>query len=138
VPAIDTDALKTMIQNQETFFLSLYLPGCSACASFAPVVEELAASDQIPFFSMSLADADLSGTPLDGKAKYTPSAAVFKDGRLMGMLDPNADEDTDYFRNAENLSSWINTMIPFETVTGSAENDTDTCGEACTAFGDLQ
>ena len=138
VPAIDTDTLKTMIQNQETFFLSLYLPGCSACASFAPVVEELAASDQIPFFSMSLADADLSGTPLDGKAKYTPSAAVFKDGRLMGMLDPNADEDTDYFRNAENLSSWINTMIPFETVTGSAENDTDTCGEACTAFGDLQ
>ncbi len=138
VPAIDTDALKTMISNQETFFLSLYLPGCSACASFAPVVEELAASDQIPFFSMSLADADLSGTPLDGKAKYTPSAAVFKDGRLMGMLDPNADEDTDYFRNAENLSSWINTMIPFETVTGSAENDTDTCGEACTAFGDLQ
>ena len=138
VPAIDTGTLKTMIQNQETFFLSLYLPGCSACASFAPVVEELAASDQIPFFSMSLADADLSGTPLDGKAKYTPSAAVFKDGRLMGMLDPNADEDTDYFRNAENLSSWINTMIPFETVTGSAENDTDTCGEACTAFGDLQ
>ena len=138
VPSIDTDTLKTMIRNQETFFLSLYLPGCSACVSFAPVVEELAASDQIPFFSLSLADADLSGTPLDGKAKYTPSAAVFKDGRLMGMLDPNADEDTDYFRNAENLSSWINTMIPFETVTGSAENDTDTCGEACTAFGDLQ
>ncbi len=138
VPVIDTGTLKTMIQNQETFFLSLYLPGCSACASFAPVVEELAESDQIPFFSMSLADADLSGTPLDGKAKYTPSAAVFKDGKLMGMLDPNADEDTDYFRNAENLSAWINTMIPFETVTGSAENDTDTCGEACTAFGDLQ
>ena len=138
VPAIDTGTLKTMIRNQETFFLSLYLPGCSACASFAPVVEELAASDQIPFFSMSLADADLSGTPLDGKAKYTPSAAVFKDGKLMGMLDPNADEDTDYFRNAENLSSWISTMIPFETVKGSAENDTDTCGEACTAFGDLQ
>ena len=138
VPAIDTGTLKTMIRNQETFFLSLYLPGCSACASFAPVVEELAASDQIPFFSMSLADADLSGTPLDGKAKYTPSAAVFKDGKLLGMLDPNADEDTDYFRNAENLSSWISTMIPFETVKGSAENDTDTCGEACTAFGDLQ
>ena len=138
VPSVDTDTLKTMIQNQETFFLSLYLPGCSACASFAPVVEELAASDQIPFFSMSLADADLSGTPLDGKAKYTPSAAVFKDGKLMGMLDPNADEDTDYFRNAENLSAWISTMVPFETVKGSAENDTDTCGEACTAFGDLQ
>ena len=138
VQSVDTDTLKTMIQNQETFFLSLYLPGCSACASFAPVVEELAASDQIPFFSMSLADADLSGTPLDGKAKYTPSAAVFKDGKLMGMLDPNADEDTDYFRNAENLSAWISTMVPFETVKGSAENDTDTCGEACTAFGDLQ
>ena len=138
VKDIDTAQLKTMLADQDTFFLSMYLPGCSACASFAPVVEELAGSDQIPFFSLSLADADLSGTPLDGKAKYTPSAAVFKDGKLMGMLDPNADEDTDSFRNAENLSAWINTMIPFETVTGKAENDTDTCGEACTAFGDLQ
>ena len=137
VPSIDTAQLKDMIAGKETFFLSLYLPGCTACASFAPVVEELAASDQIPFYSLSLADADLSGTPLEGKAKYTPSAALFKNGELMGMLDPNADSDTEYFRNAENLSSWVGTMIPFESVSGEAENDTDTCGEACTAFGDL-
>lgn len=138
VPVIDAAELKEHIEANETFFLSLYIPGCTACASFAPVVSEAAASDQIPFYSMSLLNADLSGTPLDGKVKYTPSAAVFKDGELAGLLDPNADADIPYYKTAEALSEWIAQYVPFESVTGEAENDTETCGDACSAFGDLQ
>ena len=137
VPVIDVADLKDKIASGETFFLSLFLPGCSACASFAPVVAELADSGQVPFYAMSLADTDLSGTPLDGKALYTPAAALFKDGTLAAMLDPTSDDDTEYFKTAEQLSEWVGTYLPFEPVAGTAKNDADTCGEACTAFGDL-
>ena len=43
-------------------------------------------------------------------------------------------EDRAFF---EQLSEWVGSYLPFEPVSGDAKNDADTCGEACTAFGDL-
>ncbi len=137
VKEIDAEGLNELVKNKETFFLSLYVPGCSACASFAPVAEEVAASGQIPFYQMSLIDSGADGTILEDKVNYTPSAALFKDGELQDILDPNSDEDIRYYKTALDLSEWIGTYIEFEPVSGTAENDTENCGNACSAFGDL-
>ena len=132
---INADQLAQMIDRKETFAVSVYLPGCSSCAAFAPVVKEVAASGQVPVYIMSLDDAKENGTVIGEAISYTPSVAVFKDGQLAGWLDASSDADLPHYKNAQSLSEWMGQYIEIDPVTGEADSQIEDCEDACSVLG---
>ncbi|MDO4501017.1 MAG: thioredoxin family protein [Erysipelotrichaceae bacterium] len=124
----DLNSLVELENKRENFLLLVYLNGCSACASFKPVVEEFAKSEQLPIYSISL---ELIKTHIP-EIKYTPSLVVFKEGQMLDYLDAKADEDIDFYRNAYNLSKWISEYFEIDLINGEAENDPSCEENACT------
>ena len=132
---INAEQLNQKIAQQETFAVSVYLPGCSSCAAFAPVVKEVADSGQIPVYTMSLADAKENNTVIGEKVSYTPSIVLFKEGEVQAFLDASADADLPYYKNAENLSGWMGQYIQIDPVKGEAETQMDEdCEDACSVM----
>ena len=130
------EELNELSEKKETFAVSVFLPGCSSCISFAPVVKEVADSNQIPFYAVSWNDAKEAGNEI-GTIQYTPSLAVIRDGKMTAYLDASSDDDLQCYKTAEALSEWMQKYVDIETVKGTAENEMEECEDACTAFGDL-
>lgn len=137
IETVGFDELTAKIKAEETFAIMVYLPGCTSCASFAPVAKEIADSDQIPVYAVNYEDIRDTGDELAKLVKYTPAFVLFEKGKVRGNLDAGRNEDTESFKNAKALSKWIGSYIDFKTVEGTAEGNIEDCGEACTAFGDL-
>ena len=124
----NVNSLHTMIEDKETFLLMIYLSGCTSCAAFKPIVEELAASKQVSIYEISL-DNVKDDYP---EIKYTPAFMVYKDGELLGYLDANKNEDSKYFENVYNLSSWVKQYLDIEIINGEAINNETKCdSNAC-------
>ena len=119
-----------ILNSNDTYALFVYLPGCTSCAGFKPVVEEFAASKQIPVYQISLETVkDIEDFRV---IRFTPSMVLFKDGRMLAWLDANNNEDTKYYQNVENLSTWISEYLGTEIVKGEAVNETECDDNACT------
>lgn len=119
----NVNSLHTMIEDKETFLLMIYLNGCTSCAAFKPIVEELAQSKQVDIYEISL-DNVKDDYP---EIKYTPAFMVYKDGELLDYLDANKNEDSKYFENVYNLSSWVKQYLDIEIVSGEAINNETKC-----------
>lgn len=115
------NTLESMINNKDTFLLLIYLNGCTSCAAFKPIVEELASTKQIDIYSISLEEVKDYYPDI----KYTPAFLVYKDGELLDYLDANNDEDTQYYENLYNLSTFVAKYLDIE-VTSSDTNNTQT------------
>ncbi|MBP3869097.1 MAG: thioredoxin family protein, partial [Solobacterium sp.] len=111
--------------------------GCTSCASFAPVVKEVADSDQIPVYAVNYEEIRDTDSELAELVKYTPAFLLFEKGKVVGNLDAGRSGDTESFKNAKSLSEWIGNYIDFKTVEGTAEGTIEECGQSCTAFGNL-
>ncbi len=126
------NTLHTMIEDKETFLLLIYLNGCTSCAAFKPIVEELANTKQVDIYEISLENVKDDYPEI----KYTPAFMVFKDGELLAYLDANKNEDSMYYENVYNLSSWIKQYLDIEIVSGEAVNNETECdSNACSLNG---
>ena len=134
--SLDEEGLKKLIEQKETFALFVYLPACPSCAAVTPVVKEVADSDQIRFYEISLSQLS-DDSEITKKVKYTPSVVIFKDGELAAFLDSSKDEDFEPFTKAEALSKWMGNYVEMKPVIGSETVKKEDCGNACSAFGDL-
>ncbi|MBR2578490.1 MAG: thioredoxin family protein, partial [Erysipelotrichaceae bacterium] len=120
------------LENSDgTFALLIYLPGCTSCASFKPVVEELAASGQLPVYEISF---DLvKGLDDFADVRYTPSMFLYKEGRPVAFLDAGNKDDVPYYENVKNLSAWAAGYLDIEIIEGEAVNTDTGCDDsACT------
>lgn len=118
------------LNKKEDFVLFVYLKNCSSCASFKPVVEELANSKQIPVYSINL---ELLGQNIEG-LKYTPSLVVYKDGVLLDYLDANSDDDLLYYKDLYNLTTYIKQYLDIEVISGTAINNVESCSDNACSF----
>ena len=121
---LSVDELNQKMKDKETFVLSVYLPGCSACAKFAPVVKEASDTGKAEFFAISLSEEGIEKTFLKENVKYTPAVAVIREGELAAVLDAGSDEDIPRFESSDALLEWIGTYIELN----------EECETACTAF----
>ena len=137
INTLSFDELTNKINTEETFAVMVYLPGCTSCASFAPVVKEVADSDQIPVYAVNYEEIRDTDSELAELVKYTPAFLLFEKGKVVGNLDAGRSDDTESFKNAKSLSEWIGNYIDFKTVEGTAEGTIEECGQSCTAFGNL-
>ena len=135
---LDADTFAEAIKNKETFGVVVYLPGCSSCKSFAPVAIEVAESGQMPIYGLNYQKLKEADAELAELVNYTPAFLLYQEGELIARLDAGRNEDISGFKDAKGLSEWIGSYMEFKTVEGTAESEVEDCGDACTAFGNLQ
>ena len=125
--------LNSLISSKGTFVLYTYLPGCPSCASFTPVINEFARTDQVNVYQMSYNLIKGSGNAVDGLVKYTPTVLVFRDGAVVDMLSPTEDADLDHYKTLESFSSWLSQQLDVDVVTSDTVNDYVGCEADCEA-----
>ena len=106
---INNDDLKKLEEDNKDFVLFVYLPGCSSCAEFKTVLEDFLTENNININYISILDTD--GTSVENKVKFAPSFMVYKDGKVVDLLDSNSDEDLSYFKSAESFKNWLEKYI---------------------------
>ena len=62
-------------------------------------------------YSISILDVD--GTKAE-ELDYAPSFMLYKEGKVVDMLDPASNEDTEYFKDADKFKEWLEEYIYLE------------------------
>jgi uncharacterized protein YcfL len=106
---INSEDLKKLEEDKKDFVLFVYLPGCSSCAEFKVVLEDFLKDNNISINYISILDSE--GTAVEKKVKYAPSFMVYKDGKVVDLLDSNSNEDVSYFKDANDFKNWLENYI---------------------------
>ena len=106
---IELDKLKELIDNKESFIVSVYLPGCSSCAAFKEVLDAFQKEYKLSFYTTQIKYA--KETEIGEKIKYAPSFVVFKEGKVYGYLDAESDKDKAYYESVDKFKEWITKFI---------------------------
>lgn len=122
------DDLNTLVADTENVVLYVYLPGCSSCAEFAPIVGELAKSGEVPTYA--IAYGDLSDVSLRKLIGHAPGVIVFSDGSPVASLSADKDEDMVAYHSLKDLTTWLSKAIGVSVIEGEATADID-CSEGC-------
>ena len=131
----DADALRKMEEENKTFLLYVYLPGCSSCASFKPIVKEFSQANDIDIYAVDLSVIFKDTNSVTERVSYTPSLFVYIDGEVAGYLDPGSDADLPYYQTLEGLSSFVAKYLDVEILKSDTFNEVSDCESACSITG---
>ena len=109
IKEIDLDGLNKLIDDKESFVVSVYLPGCSSCAEFRVVLDEFLKENQLTLYTTQIEYA--KQTEIGQKIKYAPSCVVFKEGKVVAYLDAASDDDEEYYETSANFKEWLTKYI---------------------------
>ncbi|MBQ1899857.1 MAG: hypothetical protein II153_03025 [Erysipelotrichaceae bacterium] len=131
----DADALRKMEEENKTFLLYVYLPGCSSCASFKPIVKEFSQANDIDIYAVDLSVIFKDTNSVTERVSYTPSLFVYIDGEVAGYLDPGSDADLPHYQTLEGLSSFVAKYLDVEILKSDTFNEVSDCESACSITG---
>ncbi len=120
-----------MEEEGKTFLLYVYLPGCSSCASFLPIVKEFKKANEIDMYAVVLSDIFKESNSVSDRLSYTPSIFIYKDGEVLAYLDPASDADLPYYQTLEGLSGWVGQYLDVKTISSDYTSDISDCDSAC-------
>ena len=106
---IDSKRLKELEDNSESFLIMVYTTGCFSCMDFEKVLTEFTEKYNLNILRININDID--DTDLSNKIKYTPSLAIYKEGKVYKYLNADSDKDTKYYKNITNLKEWLDKYI---------------------------
>lgn len=105
------DDLNELENSKKTFPLFVYLSGCPTCADFLPVVQDFTNNKGVKMYSIDLNSIWETTNSITARIKYAPSLFIYKEGEVIAYLNPSSDEDKVYYKNYDELSSWISEAI---------------------------
>ena len=120
-----------MEEENKTFLLYVYLPGCSSCASFKPIVKEFSQANDIDIYAIDLSVIFKDTNSVTERVSYTPSLFVYIDGEVAGYLDPGSDADLPHYQTLEGLSSFVAKYLDVEILKSDTFNEVSDCESAC-------
>lgn len=123
--------LYKLINSKETVAVFVYLPNCSSCAKFLPIVKEFVDNNEIDMYSVSLRDIWYEDNPIKDKVSYTPSMFIFSKGKVLAYLDPGKDSDKQYYETTQGLSNWFNMYIDVNIIKSDLNLNLEDCDLAC-------
>ena len=127
-----TKQLQELENNKETFLLFVYLPSCSSCSKFLPIVEEFAQNnDDVTIYSVSLSDIYKESNSVSDRLSYTPSLFIYVDGEVVSYLDPNSQDDLPAYQTLEGLSSWIANYLDVDISSSDTNSGIEDCDSGC-------
>ena len=107
--SINTNQFEEMIKNKESFVLYTYNFYCILPISCETIFKEFMEENKISFNSLKF--EDLKKTSIYDHVKYAPSIIIFNDGELVTYLDPDSQEDLNYFQDIDEFTKWITSYI---------------------------
>ncbi|MDO4197562.1 MAG: thioredoxin family protein [Erysipelotrichaceae bacterium] len=131
IPITSNEELNKVISENEQVLIHVYLPGCSSCAKFLPIVQEFQKLNGCDIYSVSLRDIWYEDNPIKDKVQYTPSLFCFKNGEVIAYLDPTSDADLDYYKSVVKLSEWASAFMEVKAVTDDVTTDIENCETGC-------
>lgn len=124
----DADGFRKAVGSGDAV-VYVYLPGCSACAEFAPVAAELAGTGQVSTYAVAY--GDLPDASLRLLVGHAPGVIVFSGGEPVASLSADRDDDVPVYRSLETFTGWLSRYLDGVSVTrGEAVADIE-CGEGC-------
>ncbi len=106
---IDGKELNKLEKNSESFLVMVYTTGCFSCMDFEKVLTEFTNEYKLNILRINI--KEIEKTQLKDKIKYTPSLAIYKEGKVYKYLDADSDKDTKYYKNTKNLKEWLDKYI---------------------------
>jgi len=106
---LDLEGLEKLIEDKESFGVFVYLPGCTSCAAFSEVLNDFQKQNTITFYKTQIKYA--KETDIGNKIKYAPSFVIFKEGKIVGYLDAESDEDLPFYETVEKFKEWLTKYI---------------------------
>lgn len=105
VVEITADEFANLVENQDDFVAIMYMTVCPAEFPLSAVAKEYAHNSGATIYSLT--EEEFKQTDLAEIVKYLPSAAVYRDGKLVKYLDAEKDEDMPYYKTAEAFGEWV-------------------------------
>ena len=109
---IDSTTLKELEKDKQSFLVMVYTAGCISCMDFEKVLTEFTTETNLQIFRFNITDID--GTKLAGKIKYTPTLAIYKEGKVYSYLNAESNDDTKYYKSNTDLKTWLEKYILLE------------------------
>lgn len=117
-----TQQLQKMEADNKTFAAYVYLPSCSSCASFYPVLKQYADENDIDMYAVNLRDVFKEKNSISDRIQSSPSVFIYKDGEVAAYLDPASDDDYPIYKDIEKLSEWFENNIDIELIKKNCES----------------
>lgn len=105
VVEITADEFANLVENQDDFVAIMHMTVCPAEFPLSAVAKEYAHNSGATIYSLT--EEEFKQTDLSETVKYLPSAAVYRDGKLVKYLDAEKDEDMPYYKTAEAFGEWV-------------------------------
>ena len=118
---LDENTLNSLIEDKKSFALFIYQPLCTTSSGLEEILTDYAKTNQISFYKMSF--SDMKETVLGDTVKYYPSLVIYHNGEIADYLDANSDEDTSYFKNADDFDTWFQSYVRLKEVDASNEEN---------------
>lgn len=107
---IDEKKLEEKQTNKDSFILYIHVPGlCTSTIPFDPMVNDFIKNNKITIYSLPF--SLVKNTNLKDTIKYSPSLAIYYDGKLIDYLDANSKEDYEYYSSYDGLTKWITNYV---------------------------
>ena len=127
----DAAQLKALEDEGRSFLLYVYLPGCSSCMSFKPIVKEFKQNNDLEIYAVDLSKIFKESNSVSDRVSYTPSFFIYENGEVKAFLDPQSDDDIKYYETLEGFSSWVNSYIDVNVLSSETVNEVSDCESAC-------
>ena len=106
---ITLDEIKKLREEEKSFMVFVYLPGCTSCAAFRTVLDSYIETHNLEFYSIAI--GDIADTDIREVVKFAPSLVLFNKGKIEDALDANSDEDKPALTSEEGLTKWLEQHI---------------------------
>lgn len=111
---INISELEELISDKESFVVFVSQDMCLASSNFEVVINDFLEEYPITIYEINY--SELKESDLGDFLEHYPSFVIYKNGKMVDFLDANADEDTDYYKTADGLRSWLTTYISLDEI----------------------
>lgn len=105
IEKISNTELINLENNKESFLIFVNMPFCAASNEFDKVLKEFLNLHKITIYEISF--SNIQETKLKTSVKYYPTIVIYKNGKIISLLDPNKKEHYKYYKTSKNLKIWL-------------------------------
>ncbi len=112
---ISREELLDLEEQKESFALLIFQPvtcGRITAYDFYNHIEKFLNKKQMSFYQINF--IELEGTKAGQSVKYSPSVAIYQEGKIIAYLDAKLAEHTEYYYSAENFETWFQKYVLFK------------------------
>ena len=111
ITEITVNELKKLEEEEKSFAVFVYLPGCTSCAEFRTVLEQFVEDNNLEVYTISILDTE--NTSISEVVEYAPSLVLYNKGEMVDYLDSTSDKDKPALTCVDGLNNWLEEYIYF-------------------------